>query len=118
MSRRPVEPVLWLAFSTGGMLAALMFPALLVLFGLAIPLGWVPAPDHAQLLALIRHPVTRLVLLGLCVLALFHAAHRLRYTARDGLRLKRLSRLIDAICYGGALGGSAVAAGLLLFRLP
>ena len=64
--------------------------------------------------ALVRHPVTRLVLLALCVLALFHAAHRLRYTLRDGLQLRRLRPLVDALCYGGALAGSAVAAYLLV----
>jgi fumarate reductase subunit D len=114
MIRRPVEPVLWLMFSAGGMLAALLIPVLLFLFGLAFPLGWLPAPTHPHLYAVIRHPVTRLVLLALCVLALFHAAHRLRYTVRDGLQLKRLSRLVDLLCYGGAVGGSAVAAYLLL----
>jgi fumarate reductase subunit D len=114
MSRRPVEPLLWLSFSAGGVLAALFIPALLFLFGLAFPLGWLPTPDHAHLLTLVRHPVTRLVLVVLCVLALFHAAHRLRYTVRDGLQLNHLGPLIDLFCYGGALGGSAIAAYLLL----
>lgn len=101
-------------FSAGGMLAALLAPALLFLFGLAFPLGWLPAPTHAHLLALVRHPAARLVLVVLCVLALFHAAHRLRYTVRDGLRLRRRSGLIELSCYGGALGGSVVAAYVLL----
>ncbi|GAA1799525.1 fumarate reductase subunit FrdD [Planosporangium flavigriseum] len=105
--------MLWLAFSAGGMLSALLVPVLLLLFGLAFPLGLLPAPDHAHLHALVRSPVTRLVLLALTVLALFHAAHRLRYTVRDGLQLKRLERLVDALCYGGAVAGSALAAYLL-----
>jgi fumarate reductase subunit D len=107
--------VVWLLFSAGGMAAALLVPVLLVLFGLAFPLGWLPAPDHAHLLALLRNPLTKLVLFGLCVLSLFHWAHRFRYTLVDGLRLKRLSGLIIVCCYGGAVVGSVVA-GYVLVR--
>jgi fumarate reductase subunit D len=114
MPRRPTEPLLWLMFSAGGIVAALLIPVLLVLFGLAFPLGWLSPPDHAHLLAVVRNPITRIVLVGACVLALFHAAHRLRHTIRDGLRLNHLGRPISVLCYGGALSGSAVAAYLLL----
>jgi fumarate reductase subunit D len=114
MAKRPIEPYLWALFGAGGMLAALLVPALLLLFGVAFPLGWLDAPDHAHLLAVLHHPITRLVLLGLCVLALFHWAHRFRYTLYDGLQLKRHSELISLLCYGGAVVGSFLAAGLLL----
>jgi fumarate reductase subunit D len=36
----------------------------------------------------LRHPLTRIVLLALCVLTLFYWAHRFRYTLYDGLQLK------------------------------
>ena len=39
---------MWLLFSAGGVVAALVLPVLLVLFGVAIPLGWVAAPDYAH----------------------------------------------------------------------
>ncbi|WP_158847776.1 fumarate reductase subunit FrdD [Saccharothrix deserti] len=114
MRRRSPEPLVWLLFSAGGMAAALSVPVLLFLFGVAIPLGWLPRPDHAHLLTVLRSPITKLVLFGLCVLALFHWAHRFRYTLYDGLRLKKLSGLIIVFCYGGALAGSAVAGYVLL----
>jgi fumarate reductase subunit D len=114
MSKRPIEPYLWALFAAGGMVAALMIPVLLLLFGVVFPLGWVGAPDHAHLLAVLRNPVTRLVLLGVAVLGLFHWAHRFRYTLYDGLQLKRHGELISLLCYGGAIVGSAAAAGLLL----
>jgi fumarate reductase subunit D len=104
----------WLLFTSGGLAAALLLPVLLVLFGLVIPAGWVSAPDQAHLLSVARNPLTRIVLLGLCVLALFHWAHRFRYTLYDGVQLKHLSTLIIVGCYGGALVGS-VAAGYILF---
>lgn len=112
--RKSLEPFAWLLFSIGGMAAALLIPVLLFLFGLAFPLNWLPTPDHAYLLSVLRHPVTRLVLFGLCVLALFHWAHRFRYTLQHGLRLDRFSALIILVCYGGAGIGSGAAAYLLL----
>jgi succinate dehydrogenase subunit D len=112
--RRTLEPLLWLLFSGGGVVAALFVPVLLFLFGVAFPLGWLTPPDHDHLLAVVRHPLTMLVVFGLCVLALFHWAHRFRYTLYDGLQLKRLDTLIAIGCYGGALVGSAVAAYVVL----
>jgi fumarate reductase subunit D len=114
MAKRRAEPLVWLLFTSGGLAAALLLPVLLVLFGLVIPAGWVSAPDQAHLLSVARNPLTRIVLLGLCVLALFHWAHRFRYTLYDGVQLKHLSTLIIVGCYGGALVGS-VAAGYILF---
>ena len=110
--RRSPEPFLWMLFSSGGMVAALMVPILLFLFGIAIPLDlWSPAPAH--LLAVLRNPLTRLVLFGLFVLSLFHWAHRFRYTLYDGLQLKRYAGPIVVLCYGGAVVGSVIAAALL-----
>jgi fumarate reductase subunit D len=115
VARRTPEPFVWLLFSGGGVAAALALPVLLLLFGVVVPLGLVGAPDHAHLLAVVRHPLTRLGLFGICALSLVHAAHRLRYTLRDGLRLQRFDTVIVAVCYGGALAGAAFA-GYLLIR--
>src|SRR5262245_4911066 len=114
MAKRSIEPLLWILFSGGGVLAALLIPILLLLFGLAFPLGWLSPPDWEYLLALVRHPVTRGVLFLLCMLSLFHWAHRFRYTLYDGLQIKHLNEVINAFCYGGAVVGS-VLAGYVLF---
>ena len=53
--------------------------------------------------------LTRLVVLGLLVLMLFHWAHRFRYTLHDGLQLKRLEAPLAVLCYGGAVVGSIAA---------
>jgi len=107
----------WLLFSAGGVVAALVLPVLLVLFGVAIPLGWVSAPDHAHLLAVLRNPLTRLGMLGVCALALVHAAHRLRFTVEHALQLRRYDTIIATVCYGGSLAGIVAAAYLLLGAL-
>ncbi len=117
MARRSLEPVLWMLFSAGGVLAALLMPALVLLLGLAFPLGWLAPPGHDALLALLRQPLVRAALLLLCTLSLFHWAHRFRYTLYDGLQIKHLNEVINACCYGGAVVGSVVAA-WLLWRVP
>ena len=111
MRRQAPEPFLWLLFSSGGLVAAFLVPILLLLFGLAIPLGLVTV-DYEHLRAVVGHPLTRLALFGVCVLCLFHWAHRFRYTVYDGLQVK--SRLIIVFCYGGAIIGT-VLAGYVLF---
>ena len=116
MAKRSAEPVLWMLFSAGGVLSALLLPSIVVLFGLAFPLGWVAPPEHAHLLGLLQHPLTRVVLFFLFTLSLFHWAHRFRYTLYDGLQIKHLNELVNLFCYGGAIAGSVWAA-FLLWRL-
>jgi fumarate reductase subunit D len=117
MPKRTVEPFVWLGFSGGGMVAALVLPVLLFLFGLALPLGWISPPSYAHLHGVLANPLTRLVLLVVCALALVHGAHRFRYTLQDGFQLQRYDAVIATVCYGAALVGTAFAAYLLLVAL-
>ena len=117
MARRPIEPFLWLLFSAGGVLAALFIPALVLLFGVAFPLGWLPPPSHTHLVAVIGHPIARLFLFVLVALSLFHWAHRFRYTLYDGLQIKHLNEMVSVICYGSAIFGSTVAV-YILWMIP
>ncbi len=108
-----ITPFLWLLFSAGGTVAALLFPVHIFLTGLAFPLGWLDAPSYEALHRLVLHWVVRLYLFGLISLPLVHWAHRFRYTLYDGLQLKHLTVLIAVLCYGAALAGTAVTAYLL-----
>ena len=80
-------------------------------------LGWFSPPGHEHLLAVLRHPLTRMVLFLLCMLSLFHWAHRFRYTLYDGLQIKHINEVINVLCYGGAIVGSVLAA-YLLWTVP
>ena len=116
MARRSSsEAVAWLLFSAGGMAAALLIPVLLVLFGVAFPLGWLTPPEYAHLLSALSNPLIRIALLVLCVLSLAHCAHRLRHTVIDLLRIRRLRPAIGVLCYGGAVAGSLWAV-IVLFQ--
>ena len=111
-SRRTAEPILWLLFSAGGVTAALFLPVLVLIFGLAIPLGWLaPGPDHLH--AVLSNPLTLLVLFGVSVLSLFHWAQRFRYTLFDGLKLRDHQQLINIGCYTVAVVGSIAVAVVL-----
>jgi fumarate reductase subunit D len=108
-----VEAAAWLMFSAGGMVTALLVPVLMLLFGVLFPLGVLTPPDHAGFAALLSHPIVRVLLLGLCVLALLHWAHRFRYTLFDGLQLDRMRTPINVLCYAAVLAGSVWAAVVL-----
>ena len=108
MTRRRIEPLVWMAFSTGGVTAAMFLPVLAFLFALAFPLGWLTPPSHADLLDLLQNPLTFLLLLGMFSVMLVHAAHRFRYTLYDGLQLKWKWQ-IAVLCYGSALLGAGAA---------
>ena len=112
MTRRRVEPLVWLMFSAGGVLAAVLLPSLILLFGLAFPLGWLDPPDHENLETVLTNPLTMVVLLGVFVLMLVHSAHRFRYTLYDGLQIK-MKRTVAVLCYGSAIVGSVAALAVL-----
>jgi len=112
VTKRRIEPLVWLMFSAGGVLAAVFLPSLILLFGLAFPLGWLDPPDHAHLLAVLTNPLTFVILLGSFVLMLVHSAHRFRYTLYDGLQIK-MKRTVAVLTYGAAILGSVATLGAL-----
>lgn len=114
MAKRSTQPLLWLLFSAGGMVTALLTPIILLLFGVILPLELLVPPDHKHLLVVLNYPLIRVALLGVCVLALFHCAHRFYYIFRDGLRLKHPKQINPIICYTGAITGSIIAGYILL----
>jgi fumarate reductase subunit D len=106
----PREPFLWALFSSGGMAAAMLLPALAFVLLLAGPLGWLGPASHGELMGVFGPPLIRLVLFGLVSLCFFHAAHRLRFTLYDGMQLYHLNPLIAALTYGVATAATLAAA--------
>jgi len=111
--KRRLLPLVWLAFSGGGVMAAIFLPVLVFLFAFAFPLGWISAPDHDHLSAVVGHPLTFLFLLGMFVVLLVHSAHRFRYTLYDGLQIKH-KQITAVLCYGVAAIGAISALVVLL----
>lgn len=113
---RSNKPLIWLPFAAGGMLAALLLPAaMLVLladgFGLLAP----AALEQARVVAFVSQPLVAVALFAAITLVLWHAAHRLRMTVQDlGVRAEHPRRWLARACYLlAALATLALAAVLL-----
>jgi fumarate reductase subunit D len=117
MIKRHPEPLLWVLFSAGGMVSAMLMPVIVLLFGIVFPLGWITPPPYDHVLAVFGHPIGRLVIFSLCALSLFHWAHRFRHTLYDGLQIKHLNEMIAIASYGAAIIGTVVA-GYLVWQIP
>ncbi len=117
MAKRSNEPVAWVLFSAGGVVAAFLLPIHILLFGLAFAMGWLSAPGYESALALVRHPLARIYLFIFCSLPLFLWAHRFRYALYDGLQVRHLDGLITPLCYGAAITLTIFAA-YLLYHIP
>lgn len=107
------EPIVWSLFSAGGVLTALVIPVLIVLLGFAEPLGLIKH-DAKHIEELLGHWLTKVFLVSLVSLALFHWAHRFRFTLVD-IGLKSLETLIAVACYGTAVIGTLIAVYVVWF---
>jgi fumarate reductase subunit D len=97
-----IEPFWWSLFGAGGTLSAFFLPILLICFGIAIPLGWLEIPSFEYIKGLVEPLLSRIVLIAIISLSLFHWAHRFRFTLYEGLQLHRFNLLIAVLCYGSA----------------
>ena len=95
------EPFFWSMFSAGGMVAAMVIPALIIVTGFLLPAG---AVDFDRLHAVLTNPIGRFIVLGVAFLVFAHAAHRLRHTVVD-LGVTQLRLQIAVAIYGLALIG-------------
>lgn len=109
---RSNKPLIWLPFAAGGMLAALVLPALaLVLLLDATGMLSTAALSYARLSAFADHALVRLALFVLIGLAYWHAAHRLRMTVQDlGVRQPGPRRLLAWTLYLLAAAGTVALA--------
>jgi fumarate reductase subunit D len=105
-----LEPVIWALFGGGMMVGALLYPAYLLVVGVAAPLGIAPAEavSYDRFFALASHPLGRLAFLAATALPLWAAAHHIRHLWIDFGQLKT-DALFGMLCYGGAAVGSLFA---------
>jgi fumarate reductase subunit D len=80
-----LEPLIWLLFGQGILLGTILLTGWILVVGLAIPLGFVPAEalsyDRAHMLG--AHWIGRMVLLGLIALPLWKGVHHIRHIFID-----------------------------------
>ena len=109
------EPVLWLLFSAGGMISAMVFPMLLIITGAILPCELAGEATFERIHKAIKNPVVKLILFIVIALPFFHWAHRFRFTLID-IGLKPISFLVSLLCYGGAITGT-IGAAFILWRI-
>ena len=126
MRKRSNEPVFWSLFGAGGVVTALLAPALVLVTGLAGPLGLLGADALAydRVMAFAGSLVGKLFLFGVISLTFWHAFHRVYHSLHDlgfyqWLRQRGVDHghgLFAAVFYGLAAVGS-IAALVVLGRL-
>ncbi|MBM3140186.1 MAG: fumarate reductase subunit D [Chloroflexi bacterium] len=104
--RRSPEPVFWSLFSAGGVVLALIAPALILATGFLVPAERV---EFDRLSAILTQPLARIAVVGLAFLTFVHAAHRLRHTLVD-VGLRAYGGPIATVSYLAALALTAWAA--------
>lgn len=113
--RRSNAPIFWGLFGAGGMLAALIGPALVFITGIAVPLGIIFSPQamsYANMHALAQHWLGKAFLFAVISLFLWHAAHRIFHSLHDvGIHAGPVAKVAT---YGVAALGTAIAAWALL----
>lgn len=113
--KRSNEPILWSLFGAGGMLAALIGPALVFITGIAVPFGLIFAPDtmsYAHMLALAQSWAGKIFSFAVVSLFLWHAMHRIAILLHDfGVHAVTVVKLLS---YGFALLGTVCAGYTLL----
>ena len=84
--RRSNKPIFWSLFGAGGMLSALIGPALVFATGIAAPLDWLISRDamsYDRVHALAASGFGKLAVATVISLFLFHGCHRMYHALHD-----------------------------------
>ena len=80
---RSHEPVFWSLFGAGGVVSALVLPVLIVITGIAVPLGLIPAEamSYERMSHFAGSWLAKPILAAVIALPMWHAAHRVYHGA-------------------------------------
>ncbi len=109
----------WFMFAQGGVIAAILIPAHVMVQGILGPLG-VPVVDrhYDTWISILGNPIVKLYILALVAFPFFHFAHRLRYLLVDlGVKAAK-SVPAQVVFYGGAVAVTLFTIWLLLTTAP
>ena len=109
--KRSNAPIFWSLFGAGGILSALIGPALVFITGIAAPSGLLLPRDtmsYPHMLAFAQHWAGKGFVFIVISLFLWHGAHRIFHSLHDlGIPTGTAAKLA---CYGPALLGTIVTA--------
>ncbi|MCC5866262.1 MAG: fumarate reductase subunit D [Wenzhouxiangella sp.] len=111
---RSHEPIVWLLFAAGGMIAAMLMPALVVITGIGAPVGLIAdgSLDHERVIGMLGSPAGKLLVFPLISLLFWHAMHRIFHGLHD-LGIQAGLGYYRVLCYGFALLATLLTAGIL-----
>ena len=113
--KRSNDPIFWSLFGAGGMLAALVGPALVLVTGIAVPAGILVSPDlmsYQNIFGFAQHWIGKIIVFAVIVLFLWHAALRIFHMLHDfGVHAGTGAKLV---CFGLPLVCTIGAAYILL----
>ena len=99
--KRSNAPLVWSLFGAGGMLAALVGPALVFVTGIAVPAGILMSQDmmrYQRMLGFAQHWLGKIIVFAVIVLFLWHAALRIFHMLHDfGVHAGATAKLV---CFG------------------
>lgn len=110
----------WFMFAQGGVLAAILIPAQVLVQGILGPLGIVHVADQnfGAWLNLLGNPIVKLYIVVLIGFCFFHFAHRLRYLLVDLGVPAAKSVPAQVVFYGGAVVVTLAAIYIVLTTPP
>ena len=111
---RSHEPIVWLLFAAGGMVAAMLMPALVLITGIGAPLGLLAEDSlsYERVIGMLGSPVGKLLAFPLISLLFWHAMHRIFHGLHD-LGIHAGLAYYRVLCYGFALFATLLTAGIL-----
>ncbi len=105
--KRSNEPIFWSLFGAGGVIASLILPVLILITGIAVPLGIMPAEtlSYERMSGFLDGWFGKLFVFAVISLTFWHAFHRIYHSLHDfgihaGLGVFRV------LAYGIALVGT------------
>ena len=117
MNKRSHEPIFWSLFGAGGVTAAFILPMLILITGIAQPLGLLPAEalSYDRMIAFANGWIGKIFVLAVISLSFWHGAHRIYHSLHDiGVEKKSWQ---PWFFYGSAAIGTVVTI-VLLQTLP
>ena len=115
--KKTTEPLRWVLFSAGGVMAAVFVPVLILIIGFAIPFDLVDeaAFSYERMYGAVSSPLMKVILLCVIALPFYHFAHRFYFTViHTGLWKNKIT--LALFSYGGAIAGTIFAV-ILIWRI-
>jgi fumarate reductase subunit D len=113
--KRSNEPIFWSLFGAGGVLSALVGPALILVTGLLVPAGiWLPgdAMSYERMHVFTGHWLGKLAIVAVISLFLWHGMHRVYHGLHDlGVHAGKGTMVL---CYGVAFVATLLSIWLVL----